>query len=166
MGAVGAVREPPLQRLDYRIPFKAQRSGKLDLPTLQWHWFDPATGRLEQVQYTPPRPWVLGWAGRTALGIIGGWLLLLGAIRLSRVIKRHMQQWQSQQQVLQTVLKHKAETATVNQALKQCATVHGWPTNLSTQQWLQHWEQRYGVNSDLQATLHQHDAERFGQRQA
>ncbi|OQW97557.1 MAG: hypothetical protein BWK73_54165 [Thiothrix lacustris] len=154
---VGAAHEPSLQRLDYRIPLKARSSGKLDLPTLQWHWFDPATGRLEQIRYTPPTPWVLAWAWRVILTISGGLLLLVGLRKAGYMAYRHLRRWHSKRQVWQA-LQHNASTRSVRQALDICSAAHGWPANLSTRHWLQRWEQRYGATPALQARLQHYEA--------
>ncbi|MDQ5767517.1 hypothetical protein [Thiothrix subterranea] len=157
---VGAVHELPLQTLNYRIPLKAQSSGKLDLPTLQWHWFDPETGRLERQQYAPPTPWVLAWAWRVILAISGGLLLLLGLRTAGYFTYRRLRRWRSKRQV-QQALQQNADASSVRQTLDACSAAHGWPANLSTRHWLQHWEQQYGANPSLQTALHQHEAKRF-----
>ncbi len=147
-------------RLDYHIPFKAQRNGKLDLPTLQWYWFDPETGRLEHRQYTPPTPWVLAWAWRVILVISGGLLLLVGLRQAGYMAYRRLRRWHSKRQVWQA-LQQNTDALKVRQALDICSTAHGWPANLSTRHWLQHWEQQYGANPTLQAALYQHETTRF-----
>ncbi|OQX04905.1 MAG: hypothetical protein BWK73_34915 [Thiothrix lacustris] len=147
-------------QLDYRIPFKPHRSGRLDLPTLQWHWFDPETARLEQTQYAPPTPWVVAWAWRVILAISGGMLLVVGLRTAGYTGYRHLRRWRSKWQV-QQALRHHTEAQRVRQALDACSAAHGWPANLSTRQWLQHWELLYGANSSLQTALHHHDAQRF-----
>lgn len=147
-------------RLEYHIPFKPQSSGRLALPTLTWHWFDPATGRLEQKQYTPPTPWVLAWAWRVILTISGGLLLLVGLRKAGYMTYRHLRRWRSKRQVWQA-LQQNADALSVRQALEACSITHGWAANLSIRHWLQEWEHRYGANRALQAALYQHEIARF-----
>ena len=155
-----AVGDTQQYRLDYHIPFKAQHSGKLDLPTLQWHWFDPATARLEQVQYTPPSPLVLGWMARIALILLGSLLLLGAVLSVGKRAKQRWQQWRSKQRVWQAVQGGNAPQ-TVKQAMCDCALVHAWPDNFSTGQWLACWEQRYGQTAALRTQLEAVEHQRF-----
>lgn len=162
-----ATRDDGRYRLDYRIPFKPQNSGKLDLPTLHWHWFDPDTGRLEQVQYEPPRPWVLGWVWRGVLGLSSALVLLASLWFAVKKGKRQWRQWHSKRQVLQA-LQGEVDVATVGQALRDCALAHGWPwpENMSTRQWLRHWQQRYGEDANLFTQVQAWEARRYGKTPA
>jgi hypothetical protein len=144
-------------RLAYRIPFKPQGNGRLGLPTLSWHWFDPNTGRLEQVQYIPPKPWVLSGGWRVTLGGLGSLLLLAGLWRIGRFVRHYLRRWQAKQQVWRA-LRQNAEPQVVRRALYGCAVAHGWPTNFSMGRWLQQWEQQYGENLHLRAALLYHEA--------
>lgn len=152
-------------RLDYRIPFKPQGNGRLDLPTLQWHWFDPASGRLEQVQYEPPRPWVLGWVWRSVAGLFSVLVLLASLLVIARQGRQYGWQWRSKRRVLQA-LQQGADVQTVAQARRQCAQAHGWPENLGNRQWLQRWQQRYGENTGLSAQMQAWEARRYGKTTA
>lgn len=149
-------------RLDYHIPFKPQGNGRLGLPTLAWHWFDPGTGRLEQVSHPPPPAWVLGWGWRVVSGIATGLLLLASLLRLGSITRRHWRQWQSQRQVWR-VFRQNADAHAIRQALEQCSAAHGWSGNISIRRWLQHWEHHYGETPVLRAALHQYEAKRFSQ---
>lgn len=160
---VRAVREPPLQRLDYRIPFKAQGSGTLDLPTLQWHWFDPATGRLEQVTYSPPRPWVLGWVWHGVSGVFSLLAVLAGLGFGVKLAGKHWRRWRSKQRMLQA-LQPPDSPQKVRNAMRDCAATHGWAENLSLAQWLSCWEQHYGAADHLRIQLQALERSRFGQK--
>jgi hypothetical protein len=152
-------------QLDYHIPFKSNSSGRLALPVLTWHWFDPAMGRLEQVQYAPPAPWVLAWGWRVILASGSGFLLLIGLRTAGQLTRRHLRRWRSKRQVWQA-LQQNADALSVRQALEACSASHGWAANLSIRHWLQHWEQRYGANPALQAALHRYETTRFHTQQA
>lgn len=149
-------------RLDYQIPFKPQGNGRLALPVLKWHWFDPDSGRLEQVEYQPPRPWVVAWIWRVVLGFTASSLLLAGLFIAGKVGSRHVRQWRSKRKVVQALLQG-ADLQTVRDAMRACAITHGWSSNFSIGQWLQRWEQRYGVNAALRLALQRLAAEQFGQ---
>ncbi|MBU0653573.1 MAG: BatD family protein [Gammaproteobacteria bacterium] len=139
-------------QLEYRIPFKPQGNGRLALPTLHWHWFDPASGRLEQVQHPPPHPWVLGWLWRSALGLVIGVILLAGGWVLGKIASKHWRQWLAKQRVLQA-LQGNTDPQAVRQAMRECAVAHGWPDNFSSAQWLQRWEQVYGKSQPVRQSL-------------
>lgn len=147
-------------RLDYRIPFKPKGNGKLALPVLQWHWFDPASGRLEQVQHEPPRPWVLGWVWRGMLAILAGLLFLIAGNWLIQKGIHAYRCWHSYQQ-LRHCLQTGANVPMVRQAMRDCAYAHGWPVNLSVRQWLAYWETHYGNAYPLQPTLLEFEGKQF-----
>lgn len=112
------------------------------------------------MRYTPPTPWVLAWAWRVILAVSGGLLLLVGLRTAGQIAHRHLHRWHSKRQVWQA-LQHHADALSVRQALDTCSATHGWPANLSTRHWLQHWEQHYGANATLQAALYHHESTRF-----
>lgn len=147
-------------RLDYHIPFKPHSSGQLDLPTLQWHWFDPDTARLEQVQYTPPRPWVLGWIGRSVMGVFSLLAVLAGVWFGVKLAGKHWRQWRSKQRLLQA-LQAPDSPQQVRNAMRDCATAHGWAENLSVAQWLGCWEQHYGIADNVRRQLQAMERIRF-----
>jgi hypothetical protein len=157
---VGGVRDPPLQTVDYRIPFKPTGNGRLALPVLHWHWFDPASGRLEQVQHEPPRPWVLGWAWRGILGTLAGLLFLMAGKWLTQKGIHAYRRWHSCQQ-LRHCLQTGADVPIVRQAMRGCAYAHGWPANLSVRQWLGCWKTHYGHAYPLQPTLLELEGKQF-----
>ena len=147
-------------RLDYHIPFKPHRSGRLDLPTLQWHWFDPATGRLEQVKYAPPRPWVLGWVWRSVIGVLSLLAVLAGLGFGIKLAGKHWRRWRSKQRILQA-LQPPDSPQKVRNAMNDCAAAHGWGGNLSLAQWLSCWEQHYGAADHLRIQLQALERSRF-----
>lgn len=147
-------------RLDYRIPFKPKGNGKLALPVLYWHWFDPASGRLEQAQHELPRPWVLGWVWRGILGILACLIFLIAGNWLVQKGIHAYRRWHSYQQ-LQHCLQTGANVPTVRQAMRDCAYTHGWPANLSVRQWLAYWKNHYGNVYPLQHTLLEFEGKQF-----
>jgi len=143
--------------LAYRIPFKPQGNGKLTLPTLQWHWFDPSSGRLEQVKHVPPRPWVISWIWRGVLGFLLATILLVSTFFMSKTIHRYWRKWYAKRRVLRA-LTGKSDPQTVRQAMQECAAVHGWSDNFSNGQWLEQWEQVYGSGAALRPLLENKEA--------
>lgn len=147
-------------RLEYHIPFKPQSSGRLDLPTLQWHWFDPETARLEHRQYTPPRPWVLGWIWRGVMGVFS-LLALLASLWFSvKLAGKHGRQWRSKRRILRA-LQTPDSPHMVHKAMRECAIAHSWAENLSVAQWLTCWEQHYGTADNLRLQLQAIERIRF-----
>lgn len=162
--SINTNKETGIYQLGYQIPVKAKSSGRLDLPELQWHWFDPKSARLKKLSYQAPRPWVLARWEQVAL-VLGSGLLLLAA--MYQIIKRGLyfyRRWRARSLVLrrlQNLLNNKGETQSVRQAMADCTKAHGWPNNLSTQQWLKNWEQRYGENQLLRKSLQVYEQECF-----
>jgi len=145
-------------RLDYRIPIKPKTSGRLALPTLQWHWFDPKTARLEQVQHEPSRPWVLALWQQILLLLSSGVLLVAGGYPLIKRALQYYRRWRSKQYVLQQL-----RTGTLtHEAMLTCATTHGWVDNFSLQQWLKAWQQCYGEHRLLREAVLAYERRRFG----
>jgi hypothetical protein len=145
-------------RLDYRIPIKPKTSGRLALPTLQWHWFDPQTARLEHVQYEPPRPWVLAWWQQIIVLLSSVVLLLAGGYSLTKRSLVYYRRWRSKQQVLQQL---RTDTLS-NEVMAMCAKEHGWADNFSLRQWLDAWRQCYGENQLLQDAVLAYEKKQFG----
>ncbi len=145
-------------RLNYRIPLKPKTSGRLALPDLQWHWFDPKTARLEQMHYEPSRSWVLAFWQQILLLLSSGILLLAGAYPLIKRGLIYYRHWRSKQQVLRQL-----RTDTLSyEVMKACAKTHGWADNFSLQQWLDAWQQCYGENQLLQDAVLAYEKRRFG----
>lgn len=144
-------------QLDYRIPIKPKTSGHLDLPSLQWHWFDPQTARLEQIHYEPARPWVLAlWQQILLLLGSGMFLLAVGYPLIKRGLK-YYRRWQSKQHVLQQL-----RTDTLSyETMEACAKTHDWADNFSLRQWLEAWRQCYGENQLLQDAVLAYEKRQF-----
>jgi len=132
----------------YIIPLKAKHNGRLDLPALQWHWFNPKTGRLHKQDYQASRPLVLGRIWQIILALIVTGLSLLLANRLIRIGYRVYQQRLSKWR-LYRALQQPKDIQTIRSAMQFCATVHYWPNNLSIRQWLHYWDKTYGKDQQL-----------------
>ncbi len=150
-------------QLDYLIPLKPKASGRLDLPDVYWHWFNPETARLEKQLYQPPRPWVLALWEKIALlmgaGIVFSlgfyWVIKKAITQIKRRISKH-RAWMALQKESQ-----KMDSNKIRKALSECARTHEWPEGLSTRQWLSYWEKCYGRNRLLEGYLHEYEAKRF-----
>jgi len=152
-------------QLDYLIPLKPKVSGRLDLPELQWHWFNPETARLEKQQYQPPRPWVLALWEKIALLMAAGILFGAGFFIVIKNGYRHFRRWRCKRRVF-NVLQQNSDNLNehkIRKALQDCARAHNWPAALSTRQWLSRWEKHYGENLQLHDYLFQYDKKRFAQ---
>lgn len=154
-------------QLDYRIPFKPKASGRLDLPTLQWHWFDPNTARLEKVRHQPPHSWVLAQWQQILLLLSSGLTLLLGIFYLGKHSKRYYRRWQSRQQVLKQLhATDKTMDTHIRHTMQHCAKQHGWQENLTIRQWLDAWQQYYGQDQRLEQALLAYEQRRFARNTA
>lgn len=147
-------------QLHYRIPFKVQHSGLVRLPELQWHWFDGHKGRLQHSHYQAPRLWVLAaWQQGLAL-LFAAIVALGGSYLLGKLAHKAYQRWRSNRRVWQ-LLAQSADPMAIRQAMRDCARLHAWPENLSTQAWFTHWQQRYGYNPTRQALVEDFERQRF-----
>ncbi len=150
-------------QLDYLIPLKAKGTGRLALPELNWHWFNPRTARLEKASYQAPRPWVLALWQKTlvfsavflTLSFALFWLLRNSYSWLKRY-KSKRRLWAALQQNIETY-----DVLEVQKRLKECAVAHHWPAQFSVRQWLSFWQEKYGENSRLQHYLSIYDKQKF-----
>ena len=150
-------------RLDYRIPIKPKSSGRLDLPDLQWHWFDPQTARLEKAHYEPLRPWVLALWQQILLWLISGLSLLAGGYQLLKWSGYYYRRWWRKYQVLQQ-LKQPINDTLLHKTRVAWAIEQGLSDNLSIRQWLAKWQQCYGENQGLQRALLDDEERRFNKK--
>jgi hypothetical protein len=145
--------EPAQFEQHYIIPLKAKHNGRLDLPKLQWHWFNPETGRLQKHDYQASRPLVLARIWQIILGLILTGLTLLLAHRLIRtgyqVYQQRLSKWRLYRILQQPKLHDFKHIQAIRNAMQSCATVHHWPRNLSNQQWLHYWDKTYGKDQKL-----------------
>ncbi len=150
-------------QLDYVIPVKAKRSGKLNLPKLQWHWFNPENARLERVSYQAPRPWVLALWEKILL-LLGGILVsVLGLFYLFKKGFQRLKRWKSKRKVC-NILQQNADDydlAEIQKSLIECAKTHQWPTKFSVRQWLSFWQNQYGENLRLEHYLNHYEEKKF-----
>lgn len=151
-------------RLDYRIPVKAKSSGRLALPNLQWHWFDPKTARLEKVQYKPYRPWVLALWQQIMMLLSGGLVFgLSGYVLLKRGLRTY-RRWWSKYRLLQQVRGIDNDPLLYSTML-DCAKAHGWAENFSLRQWLTAWQQCYGKHNNVQQAVLAYEKRQFDDHQ-
>ena len=136
----------------YLIPFKPKHNGRLDLPELQWHWFNPQTGRLQQQYYQAKRPLVLATEWQITLGLILSLISVFVGYRVLRRAYRTYQRYSSRRH-LQKLLQQPTQVAAIRAAMQECAKLHHWPQNLSIQQWLQYWDKAYGEDHNLHKAI-------------
>jgi len=157
-------QETGIFRLNYRIPVKAKGSGRLDLPHLQWHWFNPKTARLEKKQYNPQRPWVLALWQQITLILSGIVLLGIAGYGLGKQGLQYYRRWRCKYQVMQQIQQTTINDASLHKAMMTCAKVHGWTSNFSIRQWLESWEQYYGKHDAVQQALLTYESRRFAKK--
>ncbi len=150
-------------QLDYLIPIKAKSSGRLDLPELQWQWFNPENAHLEKVNYQAPRPWVLALWEKILL-VLG--VLLASVLALFFIFKKafkHLKRWKSKRKVWTALQKNADDydVLAIQKSLKECARAHQWPVTFSVRQWLSFWQKDYGENLRLQHFLTVYEERKF-----
>ena len=130
--------ETQRSRVVHHIPVKPLASGRLSLPSLQFQYFDPGTGRLVRVTHTPPRPWVLGWGWRAAMVMVPGLPALWLCLQLYRLSRRAFRRRREQNAALMA-LKEAADARQLRRALEAVSHAEGFPANLSLREWARHW---------------------------
>lgn len=137
---------------DYLIPIKPKNNGRLDLPTLEWHWFNPDNARLQKLQYQPPSTFVLSKLWQVIISFFLSTIALTALYRFSTYSYHAYQRWISRRK-LRKALTHPNHQTAIRNAMMQCAVKHNWPTIFSIKQWLANWENTYGQDECLQDAI-------------
>lgn len=139
-------------RVEHQIPFKAQQTGRLKLPELTIQYFDPQTGRLQKLSYSPQSRWVISYTWRsilllTVLIVLGllTWYLYQQAARYYR--------FQKQRSRAIHYLRHAHDVFSFRAGLKIFAAAHGWPENISLSDWGKYWCNTYKSNQKINDLL-------------
>ncbi len=136
----------------HHIPFKPLNNGRVELPALQFQYFDPERGRLVDVSHAPARPWTLS----PLLQVVLPLLLLAVLYRPLRHVLRNLAHYLQRRKLTRQALTHLAEArslADIQQALRQFARAEGWPQNFSLTAWQRRFESRYRHNQVLRDAL-------------
>lgn len=145
--------------MEYTIPLKPKSTGRLDIPALQWQWFDPNTAKLQKDHYQPPRPWVLAWWQRILIALSALLLFSVVARQMYLFERKRSRRWQARKRLWQAINAQQG----IDQAMGECAEAHDWPKNLSIQQWLKHWDETIGHDPQLTEALEAHQKQKFSQ---
>lgn len=143
--------------MDYAIPLKPKTSGRLVVPTLEWQWFNTQTAKLQKDHYQPARPWVLALWQRLLFGTMSLIVFALFARQMYLFERKRSRRWQARHQIWQSLNTQQ----NVEGAMRECAEAHGWPPNLSIQQWLQHWTETIGHDQNLTHALLDYEKQKF-----
>ncbi|MDT8385031.1 MAG: hypothetical protein RRB22_11505 [Gammaproteobacteria bacterium] len=149
-------------QVQYHIPFKPLSSGRLTLPTLGWQYFDPASGKIVSASHRPPTTLVIGLAGRIAIALLIG-LLLIAA---GRYFYKHLLAVHRARRLRRQALREigRAEDFTaLHQALRLFARAEGWPGNLTLTAWSRYWGLRYQRDDEFRDVLQQLSQACYGQ---
>lgn len=128
---------------DYLIPIKPKNNGQLDLPTLEWHWFNPHNGRLQKQQHQAPSTFVLSKLWQIIIGLLLSIITLTALYHLSSYSYHNYQRWTNRRK-LRKALTNPKHIEEIRSAMMQCALVHNWPVIFSVKQWLENWDNTYG----------------------
>lgn len=138
----------------YHIPFKPLVSGRLVLPTLDWQYFDPASGKIVSAIHRPPANVVIGLAGRIGIAVLFGMLLIVPGLYLYKSLSLRRKTRRLRRQALREVSRAENFTA-LHAALNLFARAEGWPDNLTIKAWSRYWGLRYQQDDDLCDVLQQ-----------
>lgn len=139
----------------YQIPFKALQSGLLSFPDIRFQYFDPDTGRLNNVSLITSKYWVVSKVFRILLGF--GLLLILAFIArfLYLYVRQQYNVRASHMQAIQA-MQQSADIISFRNAMKKFAQAEGWPANLTLTEWGRRWQDTFITNdtdNDLINTL-------------
>ena len=140
------------QRVNYTIPFKALKNGRLHFPLISIQYFDPADARLKRATLNPPtliamQPWL-----RISFGLLLLFLFIALGIYLIARLKKFMQSVTRRRHILKK-LRQADDYTQIKSALEQFAILQGWPGNLSLNDFRQYWEQKYGPSPSLTESI-------------
>ena len=130
----------------HEIPFKVEGTGRFELPTLEYQYFEPTTGRLVRVRHVPDPVIGLGTGWRVGLGLLALSVLVWGFARMAR---RVVAQYRVSNRRSSTIeaMRFARTTGELLAALRAHAATEGWGGNLGLHAWLRHWEERYGEDA-------------------
>ena len=147
----------------YQVPFKVLKNGRYSLPDLQFQYFDPASGRLKNVNYPLNAHWALSRPLRYSLLLIFTVLVLSISYFLAQRIKRYLRYQAQRKHALQLI--HAAKDAQhLRSAMRVLATAEAWPNNLSLTEWQRQWRATYRTDKAEASLFNQLSNQLYGGR--
>ncbi|HDP89449.1 MAG TPA: hypothetical protein ENN42_05760 [Thioalkalivibrio sp.] len=132
----------------HEIPFKPLRNGMLRLPTLEFQYFDPDTGRLQRVRHQPPATPVVGIGWRIVLVLLLSAVVLVGLVSAGRRLRQAWARRRARRRAL-VQLRAAVNAEEIIAALRQHAQAEGWGANLTAGGWLRRWCEHHGPDEVL-----------------
>jgi hypothetical protein len=140
------------QKLRVTLPFVAVKTGPLQLPEINFPYFDPASARVESVSLEPAQVEVFNPMWRIAQKISLGLLVLSGLSGLGYWLYIKLRSHLHRRKVL-LLIRRAASAGELHGALLKFAGKDVLMQNSTLQQWLQHMQQFYYVDDRLAALV-------------
>ncbi len=137
-----------LAQVTHEVPFKAQHIGTVDLPQLKVQYFDPDTGRIENIYHNTPPP--MAW-NAPVIVLVTVILIALLAWGVRWFIRQYTHHKQRQSAISAICDAHTAKE--IFFGLRCYAAAEGWPANMTLSDFQRFWEQRYHVPKELSELL-------------
>lgn len=147
-------------KLHYKIPLKATKSGKLALPKVEIQYFEPLSGKLQMASLSPP--FVLS-LNKWLLWLIA-LLILFVAVVLFILLVYFLKQALRKSALRKNILNQLSQATNYQQvrdALNQLALTHGWGKNMSLSKFLLMWELKFGKSHGLTEAISALQAQKF-----
>ena len=131
-------------KVNHSIPFKASKSGFLDLPEIKLQYFDPDNGKINTLIYKSEKIIVLSFFWQTVVILIGS-LIIFYASRLT------YKKWKifnfSKIKNKQAILK--LQENNIREAVKLLTEAEVWPKNITISQWGKYWRKKYQADDNF-----------------
>lgn len=149
--------------VEYLVPLKLKTSGWTKLPDIRLQYFDPQSGKLENVYLPPRKLFALGWPWRIAAGMLVLLLFIVVVLKGLRFTRRRYLRWSMHRRALRTI-RDARELADLRTGLSQFARAEGWPENLGLHAWHDYWQSRYTRSDLLRNALHETEVTSYSGR--
>lgn len=131
----------------HSIPFKSLNSGALDLPVIQFQYFDPTTGKIKKIIHHQNKAFSLNLFWRSIVSIIATAILIY-------LFKHIYQKWMKfksskdkRTQALQLLKINNIEQ--LREAIRLQAESESWPKNITIRHWGELWTKKYRTNNNF-----------------
>lgn len=130
------------------IAFTSLVNGYAPFDNLTIQYFDPDLGLLKILDYKHDKNIILNWFFQSSLFILILYLASKTTIILAKFLYRYINKHKSISQCKRDLLEA-SNAADIKHALNIFSLSHNWPSNLSTNQWLNMFKSKYIVTNEF-----------------
>ena len=133
----------------HSIPFKVLNSSFLKLPDIKLQYFDPVSGKIEDVFYISDYILVLSIFWRSVFGAF----MILILVYITKLISKKWQRFKfskyKREQALK-LLKEENNIIRLRESIRLFSESEFWPKNLTISDWGKFWSGKYQTNNDFE----------------